>query len=92
MDTNGTMPAKQKSLLRITHAQNDSRYVEMGKLLHLTQVPGSDGELEGMNMKKNWHPYSYPDTVIMSIAGIQRHSRSPAVPHSNPTNDSKNSS
>ena len=71
MDTNGTMPAKQKSLLRITHAQNDSRYVEMGKLLHLTQVPGSDGELEGMNMKKNGHPYSYPDTVIMSIAGIR---------------------
>ena len=60
---------KQKSRLKITHAQNDARYVEMGKLLHLTKDPSSDGELEGMNM--NGLPYSYPDTVIMSIAGMR---------------------
>ena len=45
--------------------------MEIDKLLHLTKVPGSDGELEGMNMKKNGRPYSYPDTVIMAIAGIR---------------------
>ena len=43
----------------------------MGKLPHLMKDPSSDGELEGMNMNKNGRPYSYPDTVIMSIAGIR---------------------
>ena len=63
MDKTEAEPTKQKSRLRITHAQNDARYVEVGKLLHLTKAPGSDEELEGMNMKKNGRPYSYPDTV-----------------------------
>ena len=67
----GQAPTKQKSRLKITHAQNDARYVEMGKLLHLTKDPSSDRELEGMNVNKNGRPYSYPDTVIMSIAGIR---------------------
>ena len=71
MDKTGAGPTKQKSRLKITHAQNDARYVEMGKLLHLTKDPSSDRELEGMNMNKNGRPYSYPDTVIMSIAGIR---------------------
>ena len=71
MDKTGAGPTKQKSRLKITHAQNDARYVEMGKLLHLTKDPSSDGELEGMNVNKNGRPYSYPDTVIMSIAGIR---------------------
>ncbi len=71
MDKTEAEPTKQKSRLRITHAQNDARYVEVGKLLHLTKAPGSDEELEGMNMKKNGRPYSYPDTVIMAIAGIR---------------------
>ena len=71
MDKTEAEPTKQKSRLRITHAQNDVRYVEVGKLLHLTKASGSDEELEGMNMKKNGRPYSYPDTVIMAIAGIR---------------------
>ena len=71
MDKTKAGPTKQKSRLKITHAQNDARYVEMGKLLHLTKDPSSDGELEGMNVNKNGRPYSYPDTVIMSIAGIR---------------------
>ena len=71
MDKTGAGPTKQKSRLKMTHAQNDARYVEMGKLLHLTKDPSSDGELEGMNVNKNGRPYSYPDTVIMSIAGIR---------------------
>ena len=71
MDKTGAGPTKQRSRLKITHAQNDARYVEMGKLLHLTKDPSSDGELEGMNVNKNGRPYSYPDTVIMSIAGIR---------------------
>ena len=71
MDKTGAGPTKQKSRLKITHAQNDARYVEMGKLLHLTKDPSSDRELEGMNVNKNGRPYSYPDTVIMSIAGIR---------------------
>ena len=62
---------KQKSRLRITHAQNDARYVEMGKLLHLTKVPDTDDDLEVMNAGKNGHPYEYPDTVVMAIAGIR---------------------
>ena len=71
MDKAGAGPTKQRSQLKITHAQNDARYVEMGKLLHLTRDPSSDRELEGMNMNKNGRPYSYPDTVIVSIAGIR---------------------
>ncbi len=71
MDKTGAGLTKQKSRLKITHAQNDARYVEMGKLLHLTNDPSSDGELEGMNTNKNGRPYSYPGTVIMSIAGIR---------------------
>ena len=71
MNKTGAGPTKQRSRLKITHAQNDARYVEMGKLLHLTRDPSSDGELEGMNMNKSGRPYSYPDTVIMSIAGIR---------------------
>ena len=34
MDKTEAEPTKQKSRLRITHAQNDARYVEVGKLLH----------------------------------------------------------
>ena len=71
MDNTEAEPTKQKSRLRINHAQNDSRYVEIGKLLHLTKIPSSDGDFECMNMKKNGHPYSYPDTVIMAIAEIR---------------------
>ena len=81
MDKTEAEPTKQKSRLRITHAQNDARYVEVGKLLHLTKAPGSDEELEGMNMKKNGRPYSYPDTVIMAIAGIRAIHGPPVVPH-----------
>ena len=71
MDKTGAGLTKQKSRLKITHAQNDARYVEVGKLLHLTKDPSSDGELEGMNTNKNGRPYSYPGTVMMSIAGIR---------------------
>ena len=69
MDKTGAGPTKQRSRLKITHAQNDARYVGMGKLLHLTKDPSSDRELGDMN--KNGRPYSYHDTVIMSIAGIR---------------------
>ena len=41
MDKTGAGPTKQKSRLKITHAQNDARYVEMGKLPHLTKDPSS---------------------------------------------------
>ena len=53
------------------HAQNDARYVEMGKLLHLQKDPGSDGELDRMNANKNGRPYQYPDVAVMAIAGIR---------------------
>ena len=71
MDRNEEKPAKQKSRLKITHAQNDARYVEMGKLLHLQKDPGSDGELDRMNANKNGRPYQYPDVAVMAIAGIR---------------------
>ena len=71
MDKTGAGPTKQRSRWKVTHAQNDARYVEMGKLPHLTKDPSSDGEFEGMNMNKNGRPYSYPDTVIMPIARIR---------------------
>ncbi len=71
MDKTGAGPTKQRSRLKVTHAQNDARYVEMGKLPHLTKDPSSDGELEGMNTNKNGRPYSYPGTVMMPIAGIR---------------------
>ncbi len=71
MDKPKAGQTKQKSWLKIAHVQNDARYVEMDKLLHLTKDPNSDEELEGMNMNKSGRSYSYPDTVIMAIAGIR---------------------
>ena len=81
MDRNEEKPAKQKSRLKITHAQNDARYVEMGKLLHLQKDPGSDGELDRMNANKNGRPYQYPDVAVMAIAGIRSIYGTLAVPN-----------
>lgn len=59
------------SRLHITHAQNDARYVEQGKLLFLKEDPDAGAELERMNHKKNGRPYQYPESAIVAIATIR---------------------
>ena len=43
------------SRLRVTHAQNDARYVAQGKQLFLKD-PDADEELKRVNHKKNGRP------------------------------------
>ena len=59
------------SRLRITHAQNDARYVEQGKHLFLQKDPDADEELKRMNHKKNGRPFKYPESTIVMIATIR---------------------
>ena len=62
---------KQKSRLHITSAQNDARYVALGKTLFLTQSPDAQKELKNANKKKNGHPFMYPESTILSLATIR---------------------
>ena len=62
---------KQKSRLHITSAQNDARYVALGRTLFLTQSPDAQKELKKANKKKNGHPYVYPESTILSLATIR---------------------
>ena len=59
------------SRLRITHAQNDARYVEQGKHLFLKKDPDADEELKRMNYKKNGRPFKYPESTIVMIATMR---------------------
>ena len=45
MGTDAKKPAKQKSRLHMTHAQNDARYIEQGKTLFLSPNPNSARDL-----------------------------------------------
>lgn len=58
------------SRLRITHAQNDARYVAQGKHLFLKD-PDADEELKRMNYKKNGRPFKHPESTIVMIATIR---------------------
>ena len=60
---NYTIKPKQKSRLHMTHAQNDARYIERGKMMHLTLPDHTDEELNQMNDCKNGHPYVYADNI-----------------------------
>ena len=64
---------KQKSRLKITNAQNDARYVALGRTLVLKKSPDSERELKRANKKKNGHPYVYPESLFMSLAAIRSH-------------------
>ena len=58
----------QKSRLRMSHAQNDARYVATGRMLALAANPDADEELRQMNRGKRGRPYKYADSLIMSLA------------------------
>lgn len=62
---------KNSSRLHITHAQNDARYVEMGRRLVLHGNPNADAELRAMNRGKNGRPFAYDNTTIMAVAIIR---------------------
>ena len=62
---------KQKSRLHMSHAQNDARYVERGKMIHLAIPDNMDEELGQMNSGKNGHPFVYSECLVMAIIGIR---------------------
>ena len=70
MTHDGTGTA-QKSRLRMSHAQNDARYVERGKMIHLALPDNMDEELKWMNAGKNGHPFVYSECLVMAIIGIR---------------------
>ena len=66
---------KQKSRLHVSHAQNDARYVERGKMIHLALPDNMDEELRQMNDGKNGHPFVY------SVPGDGHNRNTSAVGH-----------
>ena len=66
---------KQKSRLKIAHAQNDARYVERGKGLHLVSDPNWISEILSMNHKKHGRPFKYAETLFMLIAAIKHQTK-----------------
>ena len=62
---------KQKSRLHMSHAQNDARCVERGKMIHLALPDNMDEELRQMNDGKNGHPFVYSECLVMAIIGIR---------------------
>ena len=55
----------------MSHAQNDARYVERGKMIHLVLPDNMDEELRQMNNGKNGHPFVYSECLAMAIIGIR---------------------
>ena len=70
METDAKKPAKQKSRLHMTHAQNDARYIAQGMTLFLSPNPDSAKDLARMNKGKNGRPFIYDEETMMVIAGI----------------------
>ena len=70
MGTDAKKPAKQKSRLHMTHAQNDVRYIAQGMTLFLSPNPDSAKDLARMNKGKNGRPFIYDEETMMVIAGI----------------------
>ena len=62
---------KQESRLKITHAQNDARYVALGRMLVLSRGPDYGGELARANRKKNGAPFRYAESLFLSLAAIR---------------------
>ena len=61
---------------KITHAQNDARYVARGRELVLGKEltfdnPAMKKELRKMNRKKNGRPFTYPDTLFLGLATMR---------------------
>ena len=69
--THDGVRTKQKSRLHMSHAQNDARYVERGKMIHLTLPDNMGEELKRMNAGKNGHPFVYSECLVMAIIGIR---------------------
>ena len=67
----GAQKGRQESRLKMSHAQNDARYVETGRALALAMGPDAGAELERMNRKKNGRPYKYPESLIMTLAALK---------------------
>ena len=70
MGTDAKKPAKQKSRLHMTHAQNDARYIAQGMTLFLSPNPDSAKDLARMNKGKNGRPFIYDEETMMVIARI----------------------
>ena len=70
MGTDAKKPAKQKSRLHMTHAQNDARYIAQGMTLFLSPNPDSAKDLARMNKGKNGRPFIYDEETMMVMAGI----------------------
>ena len=70
MGTDAKKPAKQKSRLHMTHAQNDARYMAQGMTLFLSPNPDSAKDLARMNKGKNGRPFIYDEETMMVVAGI----------------------
>ena len=62
---------KQKSWLHMSHAQNDTRYMDWGKMIHLSLPDNMDEELKQMNASKNGHPFVYSECLVMAIIGTR---------------------
>ena len=65
---------KQKSRLKITHAQNDARYVELGRSLAFAKCavpPDYEKELANANKNKIGGQFLYPESLIMSLATMR---------------------
>ena len=69
--THDGVRTKQKSRLHMSHAQNDARYVERGKMIHLALPDNMGEELKRMNAGKNGHPFVYSECLVMAIIGIR---------------------
>ena len=61
----------RKSRLKITHAQNDARYVALGRTLVLSKSPDYSDELARANRKKNGAPFRYAESLFLSLAVIR---------------------
>jgi len=62
---------KPKSRLKITHAQNDARYVALGRMLVLSKSPDYEDELARANKNKNGAPFRYAESLFMSLAAMR---------------------
>ena len=67
----GADAPQQKSRLKITHAQNDARYIALGRTLVLAKSPDWEDELARANKKKNGSPFVYAESMFFSLAAIR---------------------
>ncbi len=55
----------------MTNAQNDARYLAVGRMIYPKKNPDHDDELKRANKKKNGHPYRYAESTILALATMR---------------------